>query len=375
MHDMHMSGMKHDTPALDPRSPITEFNLCWPGAPSPTADQLAKDPTSCCTPGGGSTHELVYDVNGGTVFWVSGQMYDHIARIHLDGRADYFPMPKGSEPHGMAYDHHRDQLWVTFEGLGQLARIDRDGRVAEIVDVCIHPEGGGPPLNTRPHGLCLARDGALWFTGKLTNTIGRVRAEQVRHFALPTIGAVPIYIAEDPAGDLWCTELTGSRVARITPDGVVTEFVIPTANSRPIALVQGPDGKTMWFSEEAGGRVGRIDLAARDDDHDKIVEFRVPSTQSNAILAGLAFDGEGALWVQQYVSPPTQGDPTASDYIVRLGPALQTARAGDMTGVSVEYFKAPSKGTVMHRITQGPDGNIWFTELGINRVGRVNRHG
>jgi virginiamycin B lyase len=127
----------------------------------------------------------------------------------------------------------------------------------------------------------------------------------------------------------------------------------------------------MWFSEEAGGKVGRIDLLAKDDDPGKIVEFPVPLTQSNAILAGLAFDADGALWVQQYVSPPAQGDPVAADYIVRLGPALQTARMGDMTGVSVDYFKAPSKGTVMHRITQGPDGNIWFTELGINRVGRL----
>ena len=372
MHEMHMDhgamAKDHCAPAKDSR--ITEFALCWPGAPSPTAEAMAHDPTSCCTPGGGSTHELVYDRSGGgKVFWVSGQMYDHIARVTLHGHAHYFAMPKDSAPHGMAYDH-QGHLWVTFEGLGQLARISPDGAiVGDRIDVGIYPSSGGR-LNTRPHGLGVASDGALWFTGKLTNTMGRVFGGVVQHFELPTIGAVPIYIAPGADGDVWCTELTGNRIAHVTRDGVVTEYTIPTANSRPIAIVVAPDGKALWFTEEAGGKVGRIALPADPDR--PIVEFPVPLTQSNAILAGLAFDHAGALWVQQYVNPPTDGTmPTADDYIVKLT-GLGAAQNGDLTGVGVDYFKAPSKGTVMHRIVQGPDGNIWFTELGLNKVGRVN---
>ena len=63
--------------------------------------------------------------------------------------------------------------------------------------------------------------------------------------------------------------------------------------------------------------------------------------------------------------------PTANDHIVRIGPELLTAPPGDLTGVPVAYFTAPSRGTVMHRITEGPDGNIRFTELGLNRVGKL----
>jgi virginiamycin B lyase len=255
-------------------------------------------------------------------------------------------------------------LWVTFEGLGQLARIDPDGTVADTIDIAIYSGQVKGAFNPRPHGLGIGTDGALWFTGKLSNTIGRVdAARKVQHFVLPTIGAVPIYISAGPDGNMWCTELGSSTIARITPEGVVSEFPIP-GNSRPIAIVRGPDGKSMWFSEEAGAKLGRIDM----DGH--ITEFPVPLTHRDAILAGLAFDTQGNLWVQQYISPPAFG-PTGDDYIVRLDSALTMAPAGDLSNVAVNYYKAPSQRTVMHRIIQGPDGNIWFSELGLNRIGKL----
>lgn len=373
MHDMHdMHTMDHKQPEhCDPSAPsqITEYPLAWPGAA-----QVHTGP-ACHPTGGGSTHEITYDrAANSDHFWVSGQNYNHIARIDLHGNASFFAMPtdKGNSlPHGLTYDQ-QGRLWVTFEGLGQLARIDEDGSIAETVDVCMKVQGAPAPMNTRPHGLGCASDGALWFTGKLSNTVGRVHAGQVQHFQLPTIGAVPIYLAADSDGGMWCTELTGNMVAHIARTGEVNEIAIPTGNSRPIAVTRAPDG-TMWFTEEAGCKVGRVDAGGKT-----ITEFAVPATDHGSILGALAFDKHGALWVQMYVNPPAAPakdvapyPPTASDYIVRIGTEILTAPAGDLTGVSIEYFKAPSKGTVMHRIIQGPDGNIWFTELGLNQVGKL----
>lgn len=351
MHQMHQD---HCAPPAA-QSQVVEFPLAWPGSGT------GHDGPACHPTAGGSTHEIVWDrTHGGTHFWVSGQNYNHLARVALDGSATFFAMPDGSLPHGLTYDLD-GRLWVTFEGLGELARIAPDGTIAERVDVRIHATGADP-LNTRPHGLGLGADGALWFTGKLSNTVGRVAAGQVRHISLPTIGAVPIYIAASPDGVMWCTELTGNAISRIPPDGPAKDIAIPTANSRPIAIVRAPDGKSMWFSQEAGGIVARIDADGT------ITQFPVPLTRHDAILGALAFDSDGALWVQQYI--PTSA-PAGDDYIVKLGPALLGAPAGDLTGVSVDFYKAPSQRTVMHRIVQGPDGNIWFTELGLNRVGRV----
>ena len=331
----------------------------------------------CCSASTGSTHELVYDQKGGgTVFWVSGQMYDCIACVQMDGTAQYFPMNEGGAscgPHGMRFDAS-GHLWVTLEWLGELARVETDktsknyGTIVQRVDVNLYAKGAPVAINTHPHGLGLAADGALWFTGKLTNTVGRVDAQgNVSHFELPTIGAVPIYLSPGPDGNMWCTELASSKIAQITNDGKVTEFTIPTGNSRPIAIVASPDGKAMWWSEEAGGKVGRIGM----EKGNPMVEFSVPLASRDAILAGLAFDSESRLWVQQYSSPPAMGCAVENDYIVRLGAELLQKTDGDLTGVPIDYFKAPSKGTVMHRITQGPDKAMWFSELGINRIGRI----
>ena len=149
----------------------------------------------------------------------------------------------------------------------------------------------------------------------------------------------------------------------------MTEFPIPTHNSRPIAIVPEPGSNAMWFSEEAGNRVGRI---APDG---TISEYPMPMTQGNVILAGLAFDSANNLWVQQYIDQnnptPANPSPPGSDYIVRIDQSILTTSPTDISKVPITYYKVPTTQTVMHRIVQGPDGNIWFTELGSNKVGKL----
>ena len=345
---------------------VSEFRLTWPdtGITVPSGLQPVARGNQA-TSEGGSTHELAFDRQNGTVFWVTGQAYDAIARVRLDGSAAFFPMPTGSAPHGVAFDT-LNQLWVTFEGLGEVARVDADGHVVQRVDVRLHAEGASEPINTHPHGLAVGPDGrTLWFTGKLTNSVGRIGPDgHVAHFVLPTVGAVPIYLEAGPDGNMWCTELIGNRIARITPDGLVTEWAIPTVNSRPIAIVRGADEQSMWFSQEAGNKVARIGMDGQ------IREFPVPMPQADVILGGLAFDVHGNLWTQSYVSPLAPG-PHGNDYVVMLGAAISNAAAGNLSGIPLSYYRVPSRSTVMHRIVAGPDGNIWFTELALDRIGRI----
>lgn len=337
------------TVAAEAPGTITEFALDWPGGVRQ------------------STHELLAFENNGGGFWVTGQNQDQIARVKLDGTREYFAirMESGrSGPHGMAFDKD-GRLWVSLEMAGLIVRIDDKGEIAEKVDVMLRCPGAKQPINPAPHAIAFGPDGkTIWFTGKRTGTIGKIDpGGAITHFALQAIGSVPIYLAAGPDGNMWGTELVGNNILRVKPDGEITEFSIPTRNSRPIAIVPGPDARSMWFSEESGNTVARIDMEG------KITEYPIPLAGKSVVLAGLAFDRDGNLWTQMYATQKNYfGD---TDHVIKVDKAIATAPAGDLSGVPITYYRTPSHDTVMHRIRQGPDGNIWFTELNTDKIGRL----
>src|SRR5688572_13103974 len=56
-----------------------------------------------------------------------------------------------------------------------------------------------------------------------------------------TPGAAPAGIVVGPDNNFWFAEFNASRIARITPAGVVTEFTLP-AGRGPLNITVGPDG-------------------------------------------------------------------------------------------------------------------------------------
>src|SRR6185437_9834390 len=88
-------------------------------------------------------------------------------------------------------------------------------------------------------------------------------------FALPARTAMPVGIAAGADGALWFTQKSVNRIGRITTSGAITEFHVPSPDgqitefgdgiswgARPLSLVVR-DG-ALWFSEAGGNRVGRI---------------------------------------------------------------------------------------------------------------------
>ncbi len=344
---------------------VVDFPVVYPNEPHVT--------TGACHPAPkGSTHEITFNARGGNVLWITGQNYDQVVQVTESGAMTFHPMPTGSGPHGIEFDA-RGRLWVTFEFSGQIARLDAHGKPDLTLDVSLDcptcPDK--QKINTHPHGMGFGSDGmTIWFTGKATGTVGRLTQDgKVTTYVLATVGSVPIYVRAGNDGTMWVTELVGNAIARITTDGNVIEYPIPTHNSRPIAIVPEPGSNAMWFSEEAGNRVGRITPDG------KITEYPVPMSQANVILAGLAFDSRKNLWVQQYIDPnnptPAEPSPSGSDFIVRIDKAILTTPAADISKVPMTFYRVPTTQTVMHRIVEGPDGNLWFTELGSNKGGKL----
>ena len=333
-------------------APITEWSMDWSqaGAEGPFM---------------GSTHEILFDqAGGGDVLWVTGQLYDGLAMIGPTGEQSYFAMPEGSHPHGLAFGAD-GQLFVSLESEGSIARVSDAGEIEEIFDIRMMLEGQSEAINPAPHGIVVDPDrGTIWFTGKRTSTVGRLNPDgTVEHYPLESLAAMPIYLHVDPSGGVWGTELLGNKILHVSLEGELNEYPIPTRNSRPIAIVGGPDGN-MWFSQEAGQRVARIDMSGQ------ITEFRVPVTQENMILAGLAFDTDGNLWTHGYIDQNAP-EPAGDDYIIKIDRDILDSADGSMSGIAVDLYRVPTRNTVMHRILEGPDGNIWFTELGVDKVGML----
>ncbi len=87
---------------------------------------------------------------------------------------------------------------------------------------------------------------------------------------MPTAKASPDGIALGPDGNIWCSEGDIDRLARVTPDGRVSELGVGmTPGSGPLSIVER-DG-ALWFSQASGGRVARMTLDGT------VTEFPIPS--------------------------------------------------------------------------------------------------
>jgi streptogramin lyase len=94
-----------------------------------------------------------------------------------------------------------------------------------------------------------------------------------------------------------------------------------------VAIVPEPSGDAMWFTEEAGHKVSRIDMDGN------IREFPLPN-------------------------------------LVKIDKAMLRG-ASDSLNVPITYYAVPTRETVMHRIILGPDGNMWFTEMNADKIGKL----
>lgn len=89
-------------------------------------------------------------------------------------------------------------------------------------------------------------------------------------------------------GALWFVEIIGNKVGRITTSGIITEYEIPTLNSRPHAITAGV-GNELWFTEWGSNKIGRI----KDN---KIIEeypIKTPNAEPHGISS---YKGE-MIWV------------------------------------------------------------------------------
>ena len=224
-------------------------------------------------------------------------------------------------------------------------------------------------------------DGNLWFAEVLGNRIGRITTDgAITEFLVPTPNSRPTVVAAGPDGNLWFTERgtvasPGNKVGRITPEGAITEYTLPNPGSRPLGITAGPDGN-VWFTEQAGNRIGRIDPATG-------IDHRVPAPEREQPAVGDHGRARRQPLVHRVLGQPDRPDHPRRDHqrvpgadagsqpnTIRRGPDLNPgdncAYQQETLGEAAFAARYGSFGGCVARLATTK--TLWFTETAGNRV-------
>jgi len=246
-----------------------------------------------------------------------------------------------------------------------------------------------------PHGIATGPDGNIWLAEEHSGNVGKIGPDGTVLAQYPSTYGSVRYIAAGPDGNMWFTEYGGiGAIGRVTVDGVMAEFPVPTHFNRPWAIAAGPDGN-MWFTEDANN-IGRITMSGQ------ITEFPIPTKQ--AIPDHITRGPDGNMWftesntdklasispqghIREFKLPPGSSPsgivlgPDGNLWITeQSGPPGKIARV-DVSGgkLRVKEFPLSDPSSMPYNIANGPDGNLWFTDVYANgsygAIGRITPSG
>jgi streptogramin lyase len=240
--------------------------------------------------------------------------------------------------------------------------------MAAVLALAIAPAAGAAPslfLLSDPSGrldspasiaagsdqtMWVANAGPLHAPGAPRYAVGRV--DLAGRYRLYRTKGETFGIAVLRDGTVFATEPYTSRIARITPDGRVTEFATPTADAGPAAITAGPDGNA-WFTESAPGSAAAVGRIRPDG---RITEFPVPplpylDTTVPADLGAIVAGSDNRLW-----------------FATGLGFGSITSD-GEVATFALPEPASPAG------IAAAADGTLWITESSLPRIDRVTQTG
>jgi virginiamycin B lyase len=185
------------------------------------------------------------------------------------GKSKLYPTPAaGSEPGSLNYAPNYS-LWFTESRANKVATMGPSRVIREF------------PVPTPQAGLfdiTRGPDGNMWFTETAAGKIGTVTPQgSVKEFAVGA-GSEPVDIITGPDNALWFTEAGVKKIGRLTPAGALTHFGAGTQRLSG-GLTVATDG-ALWFGQES--QVGRLTADG------KLTEFDLPSGvyETGAVFGG-----------------------------------------------------------------------------------------
>lgn len=152
-------------------------------------------------------------------------------QIVSSGNVQNFMLPPARYPNGIVFDKD-GSVWFGEEGLPGIAHLFMNGTLFEF-------KFPGQYTKSKLTGRCTIKTEiwslALWNGGIYApdTSKNRIIGLDLQNFAfkeypIPTGNAYPYYLASGPDGNLWFTEVYSSKIAYLSPQGLMKEYNLPT---------------------------------------------------------------------------------------------------------------------------------------------------
>ncbi len=287
--------------------------------------------------------EISWDTLGPDgAIWATGNLSNIIVRLDTGtGATNIYPGVPGGKPMVITVGPDGN-LWYTDSGVNSIVKISTSGNIL-----------GQYSAGQRAAGLwsiVTGPDGNLWFTEYTyhDNSIGKITPDgTITTYPIPTLGAQALFIANGPDGNLWFTEQVGQNVGKIDPNtGNITEYPFPGAPYKPLAaLVTGPDGNLWIMVNTPYGEVAKFSTTGN-----LLAEYPVQFETDLTISVG----SDGALWIPQYYP----------NGVARI-----------TTSGVVSTVQLTTLNPVPNGLAFGADGKIYVAEYGSGALGRLSAIG
>lgn len=205
-----------------------------------------------------------------------------------------------------------------------------------------------PIPGSRPHDPLATRDGAIWYTGQMTNRLGRVdpKTGQVREYPLKSPQTGPHGLVEDREGNIWFTGNHQSLVGKLDPKtGAVTEYRMPDSRAEdPHSLAFDQSG-ILWFTLQQSNMMGRLDPRTGEI---KLMTSSTPRSRPYGIMVN------------------SKGIP----FVVLFG--TNKIASIDPKTLAIREYTLPDPKARPRRMTITGDDMIWYADYPRGYLGRLD---
>jgi virginiamycin B lyase len=276
-----------------------------------------------------------------------------------------------------------------------------------------------------PGNLTVGGDGNVWFTCGLATTVGYVTPTgSAKVFDTTSVSRHGIDgLTRGPDGNLWFVEFWDNKFGKITPTGQIAQVRLRQDHG-PTGITLGPDhkfwittfdgsvgristhGKAKWFHPKVDGLHQIVDfhgaLYVREDRiigrlaTDGVITHKF-KTHFHGNLEDLAFGPDGKLWFTEHTGSGTDfvGSLGGSGHVVEHPVDVGNSGLGQLTGAADgnlyvregDYMLGVhTDGTVFAKqylgfiagdgsVVEGSDGNAWYAEGVLGRIGVAHVNG